>query len=114
MLGFKLISVRIEDECSVVIRSIVWPETGSTLVHAAKSQRSRMKPIDGLTTGGDKGQMEAWPRRGDRAGLKIEQQSVVFRSRQAVPDRSRSNENSSVPKRHHSGIVERCCPRQLA
>jgi hypothetical protein len=114
MLGFKLVSIQVENEGGVVVWSVLHPETGSALIATAEFQCRGMEAIHGGAAGGDEGQMESGAGRCHGAGLLNEQQSVVFRSRQAVADGVWPGKDSGIPKRGHAGIVEGRGPLKIA
>jgi hypothetical protein len=73
-----------------------------------------MEVIYGDAAGGDESQMESSAGRYHGAGLLNEQQSIVFRSREAVADRFWPCKDPDVAKSSHAGIVEGRGPFQIS
>src|SRR5260370_25069871 len=58
-ISFDPVSVRIDDEGGVVIRSVHWPQTRPTVVPAARAQGRGVKCFDGRCAGGRKADVQA-------------------------------------------------------
>src|SRR5438552_6431168 len=56
--GFDTITIRVDDEGGVVVRTIVWPETRGAIVPGAVRDGSRVESVDGVSARRGEGQME--------------------------------------------------------
>jgi hypothetical protein len=111
--SFEPMAIWIDDEGRVVGWAIVRPQAWSAVICAAVSNSGGMEVVNGLSAGCNEGQVKTRAWRTGVLGLVDQQQLVLVRARQAVPDGLRAREDSCVAERHHRGVIESRGPSQI-
>jgi hypothetical protein len=97
-------ALRVEDEGGVIIRAVMRPQAGRTLVATTAGERRRMERVDRSPIGGSEGEMEARPGRvrvGDR-----EESQTILATRRAIADPLLVTPDPHQAERRHDRVVE--------
>src|ERR1700751_3927935 len=74
--GLDIVTIRVQDECSVIIRAVLLADCGLAVVASSHLSRLGMEPIDDDATGCTKCKMHL---RGHLARVEINVRTILFR-----------------------------------
>jgi hypothetical protein len=104
--GFELVSVGVAHEGRVVGRPIMRAQAGCAFVDAAMPERRCVEGVDRAAAFRVECQMKSGARRGDRARLKLQCQSVAA-TRGPIAGLRLARPHADIAERAERGIVER-------
>src|SRR6185503_4972675 len=102
---FDPVAVRVENECRIVVRTIVRPKSRSAVVPAAVRERSAVEVGDGFPARSRKRQVKSRPGHRGRRSADLDRE-LVAASRMAISDRGLVGPYPDVAERRERRVVE--------